>query len=230
MELRSLASGSSGNACLVRNGGEAILVDAGISARRLETMILAEGLNPQSLLGVVLTHEHSDHSRGITQLSALFGLPIYASAGTFRALGSPPNLDWRRLEGGKITSIGSIDVVPVQIPHDAAEPFVYRFESDQTSAAIATDFGSATDALDEAFRDLDVLVLEANHDESWLWKGGYPWSSRSAWRAIMGISPTTRPVESWLAWAHERPVRCGSHTSANRTTPQSMRFGLSAQR
>jgi phosphoribosyl 1,2-cyclic phosphodiesterase len=174
-------------------------------------MIRAEGLDPQSLLGVVLTHEHSDHSRGVMQLSALFGLPIYASAGTFRALGSPPSLDWRRLEGGKITSIGSIDVVPVQIPHDAAEPFIYRFESDHSSAAIATDFGSATDALNEAFRDLDVLVLEANHDESWLWKGGYPWSlkkrvasdhghiSNDTAGRILARLGTRAPREVWLA-------------------------------
>jgi phosphoribosyl 1,2-cyclic phosphodiesterase len=211
VELRSLASGSSGNAYLVRDGREAILVDAGISARRLEAMLWEEGLNPASLRGIVLTHEHSDHARGVWQMTVRFGLPVYASIGTFRALGSPPEIDWRRLDGGRATSIGPIDVVPVNVPHDAEEPFVFRFESDHMCAAIATDFGSPTAALDEAFRDLDLLVLEANHDEDWLWRGSYPWSLKKRVASDVGhISNVTAgqiiarlgvraPRQVWLA-------------------------------
>jgi phosphoribosyl 1,2-cyclic phosphodiesterase len=176
VELQSLVSGSSGNSCLVRDARTAVLVDAGISCRRLEVMFRDLSVDPCSLQAIILTHEHSDHARGMAQLVARFGLPVYASAGTFRALGSPANVDWRQLRGGQITSIGSIDVIPVDVPHDAAEPFVYRFQSDHFSAAIATDFGSSTDAIYDAFRDLDLLVLEANHDEDWLWRGSYPWS------------------------------------------------------
>ena len=176
MEIRSLVSGSSGNAFLVREGRSALLVDAGISARRLEAMLCSEGLNPGALMGIVLTHEHADHARGTLQLATRFQVPVYASAGTFRGLGSPEELDWRRLTAGVPRSIGKIDVIPVPVPHDAAEPFVFRFESDQFSAAIATDFGSPTEAIRDAFRGLDLLVVEANHDEDWLWRGSYPWS------------------------------------------------------
>jgi phosphoribosyl 1,2-cyclic phosphodiesterase len=151
-------------------------VDAGISARRLEAMLCAEGLNPGALLGIVLTHEHADHARGTRQLAARFNVPVYASAGTFRALGSPHDLDWRRLSAGRPCSIGAIDVIPVPVPHDAAEPFVFRFETDHFAAAIATDFGSPTESIRDAFRGVDLLVVEANHDEEWLWRGGYPWS------------------------------------------------------
>jgi phosphoribosyl 1,2-cyclic phosphodiesterase len=110
------------------------------------------------------------------QLATRFQLPVFTSTGTFRALGSPGEIDWRRLVAGVPSSIGPIDVIPVIVPHDAAEPFVFRFEMEHFSAAIATDFGSPTDAIREAFRGLDVLVLEANHDEDWLWRGSYPWS------------------------------------------------------
>ena len=186
MELRSLVSGSSGNAYLVRDGQSALLVDVGLSARRLEALLCAEGLNPASILGLVVTHEHADHARGVKPFAARFGLPVYASAGTFRALGSPPDLDWRRLIGGVPTAIGSIDVLPVDVPHDAAEPFVFRFEAEHCSAAIATDFGSPTDGIRDAFRGLDLLVLEANHDVDWLWRGGYPWSLKQRVASDLG--------------------------------------------
>ena len=139
-------------------------------------MLCAEGLNPGALMGIVLTHEHADHARGTLQLATRFQLPVFTSTGTFRALGSPEQLDWRRLTAGVPTSVGAIDVIPVPVPHDAAEPFVFRFESAHFAAAIATDFGSPTEAIREAFRCLDLLVLEANHDVDWLWRGGYPWS------------------------------------------------------
>lgn len=176
MELRSLASGSSGNAYLVRSGASAILVDAGLSARRLVAMLRAEQLEPAGLTGIAVSHEHSDHVRGIQQLAARFQIPIYATEGTYRALGAPPTWDWRKLIPGRIASVGSLDLLPIAVPHDAAGPCVFRIEADYTTLAIATDFGSPTDALDEAFRGLDLLVLEANHDEDWLWQGSYPWS------------------------------------------------------
>lgn len=211
MELRSLASGSSGNAYLVRDGRTAILVDAGLSARRLEAMLWAEALNPGSLAGIVLTHEHADHARGTKQLATRFNIPVYASAGTFRALGSPEDVDWRALTREVPTSIGSIDVIPIHVPHDAAEPFVFRLETEHFAAAIATDFGSPTDAIRNAFRGLDLLVLEANHDEDWLWRGSYPWTLKKRVASDYGhISNETAahivtslgiraPRELWLA-------------------------------
>ncbi|MFN0072872.1 MAG: MBL fold metallo-hydrolase [Chloroflexota bacterium] len=176
MELRSLASGSSGNAYLVRDGRTSLLIDAGISARRLEAALRAEGLEPRNLTGIIISHEHSDHVRGAAQFALRHHTPVHTSAGTYQAMGSPATLDWRALSGSRTVTIGTVEVTPIDVPHDAAEPLVFRLEANHAAIAIATDFGCPTEAMHEAFAELELLVLEANHDEEWLWRGSYPWS------------------------------------------------------
>jgi phosphoribosyl 1,2-cyclic phosphodiesterase len=176
VELRSLASGSSGNAYLVQHGETALLIDAGISGRRLDLMLRHEGIVPGLLNGILVTHEHADHIRGVAQIARKFGAPLYGSLGTLRAMGLSHQLDWRSISTGEPVAMGSLDVIPIGVPHDAAEPLVYRIQCAGAALAIATDFGSPTPELESAFRDLDLLVLEANHDEDWLWRGHYPWS------------------------------------------------------
>jgi phosphoribosyl 1,2-cyclic phosphodiesterase len=178
MRFASLGSGSRGNATLVEAGTTRLLVDNGFSLReslrRLERLAVA----PDTLSGILLTHEHSDHVGGVVALARRFGLPVWATAGTQRAMaarglldGAP--VDFRRVLRGQAFTAGDVAVEPVRVPHDAAEPVQYVFQAGGARLGVLTDLGSLTDAVVAAYRDCDALCLECNHDADMLRNGPY---------------------------------------------------------
>lgn len=175
MDVRALASGSSGNAYLIKSGASAILVDAGISARRLTLMLKQEGVHTGDLLGILVTHEHSDHVRGAAQLSAAFEAPVVSTLGTFRASRLDATTPCISVSRSSSISLGPFEIHIIPVQHDAEEPCAFRIGADGAHIAIATDFGQPTEGLVEMIEDLDLLVLESNYDEDRLWRGSYPW-------------------------------------------------------
>lgn len=175
LKLVSLASGSKGNATLILSNTTAILVDAGISANRLAEELRQFGLTLSRLDGVVVTHEHSDHVKGLAKLCEY--TDIYAHPRTQSALCEKCG-DLKRLvqvedyDGG--FEIGDVKVLPFRIPHDAAYPLGYSFECHGARCSVATDIGVPTFGVLKNIKDSDVVLLEANYDVDMLKEGKYP--------------------------------------------------------
>lgn len=182
MEFYTLASSSGGNAALLRHGGTAILLDAGISARRIAQALAALGLTPERLNAVLITHEHSDHVSGVATLSKKYAVPIYASRGTAHFL-SCAGENLRIFEAGEAFAVGDFEVRSFRTSHDAADSVDYRLDCPDGSFGALTDTGFVTDAAAAALPGVDVLLLEANHDPDMLQSGPYPYHLK---RRVLG--------------------------------------------
>lgn len=175
----SLYSGSSGNCIFVEHGGTKILIDAGLSGKRIIEALTSIGENPSEVSAILVTHEHSDHTRGIGILSRKFDVPIFANEKTWAAMEreiGPVNSKNRQcFSTGMEFTIGSIGVKPFLIPHDASEPVGYSFFAENKKITSATDIGHISNALLQEMMNSDILLLEANHDIEMLKVGPYPW-------------------------------------------------------
>ncbi|MBF1346293.1 MAG: MBL fold metallo-hydrolase [Megasphaera micronuciformis] len=171
-----LASGSGGNATLVCCGSTKILIDAGISYRRITNALSARGYRPDDIDALFLTHEHTDHVQGLPILLKNTDMPVYTTEETWRALGKmATSAPGRFVPLTKRVGVGDIYVVPFEIPHDAARPVGYAVYDGQTKITYATDLGYVTPSVRGAASHADILVLEANHDEDMVRQGPYPY-------------------------------------------------------
>lgn len=181
MRLCSIASGSSGNCIYVGSGKYSVLVDTGISGKKIEEGLHELELETKDIDAILITHEHSDHIKGLGVLSRRYGIPVYTTAGTRRALenmtalGKIPQGIMHTIRPDEPFDIGDLTIKPFRISHDAAEPVGYRIENGTRSAAVATDMGQYDDYIVEKLSKLDVLLLEANHDVHMLEVGAYPY-------------------------------------------------------
>ena len=170
-----LGSGSKGNAVVLESGRRRLLIDAGFSCRELERRMRAVGIEPSTLEALVLTHEHSDHARGAELFSLRYRLKVYATAGTLAEV--PLRRPGETLASGTRCEVGGFLVEPFAIPHDAREPVGLVVEDGAGHRlGLAADLGSATRLAWGRLRDLDLLILETNHDLEMLRSGPYPWS------------------------------------------------------
>ena len=178
LEVTVLASGSSGNALLVRSGDCSVLVDAGLSARRLGAGLEACGVAPGSLSGILLTHEHGDHTKGLKVFVGKYGVPVFANPLTADHLKRQGiGARWNLFSSGAGFVLGSIEVLPFSVPHDAADPVGFVLRSNGTGFAVLTDLGYATRQVVESVRGVNALLIETNHDEALLQKDTRrPWS------------------------------------------------------
>lgn len=187
LKFTVLSSGSTGNATLVANGEVTLMIDAGFSCRRIDELLLERGVTGQELSGILITHEHSDHIKGLGAVARKYNLPIYANAETWKAMdkmiGQIPEENRILLGSGETRDFGSLRVESFAISHDAAEPVGYTFYDGKEKLSVCTDLGYASDKVKAAIADSDVLVLEANHDIEMLRMGRYPWNIK---RRILG--------------------------------------------
>ena len=176
MRLTVFASGSSGNCLLLSGGGTHILIDAGISTRRLSELLEERCLSLQDIGGVLITHEHSDHISGLLGLTRRCGVEILAPRTVAARLrGMLPQLDERLrvIPVGEDFSLSRLTVRAFHTPHDTDESVGYRVEGDGVFA-LATDMGCLTDEVRDNLRGADAALIEANHDEDMLRYGRYP--------------------------------------------------------
>lgn len=181
MRLCSIASGSSGNSIYVGNDNTHILVDAGISKKRINDGLHELGVKSEELNGILITHEHVDHIKGLGVFSRKYQIPIYATRGTiegiraYKGLGCMPEGLLHEIEIDKDFKVGDIDVHPFAISHDANQPSGYRMNHNGKSIAVATDLGKYDDYTVDNLKNLSALLLEANHDIHMLEVGPYPY-------------------------------------------------------
>ena len=179
LEVITLGSGSSGNAALVRDGTTSILVDAGLSAKQLTARLAACGVTPDELAGILVTHEHGDHTSSLRVLLNRHSLPVYCNAMTARALqdGGLKHTNWRLFQNGAEFALGGFTVRAFSVPHDAADPVGFRISSSDGCFGVLTDLGYATQMVFDALRGVKALLIETNHDEDLLQKcTKRPWS------------------------------------------------------
>ncbi|GEN53163.1 MBL fold metallo-hydrolase [Halobacillus faecis] len=189
MRFSVLASGSTGNAFYIESGDERILVDAGLSGKKMEGLLDQVNIDPQSLSRILVTHEHSDHIKGLGIMARRYNLPIYANEKT-----------WNAMEGqiGKLSidqkfhfsmeetrTFGGLDVESFAVSHDAADPMFYTFHKDGKKIALVTDLGYVSERIKKTVEGADAYIFESNHDVSMLRMGRYPWNVK---RRILGDS------------------------------------------
>ncbi len=177
LEFCTLASGSGGNSVLLSCGRTHILIDAGISMRRIASSLRGMGLTPSDISAVLVTHEHSDHISGLPTLTRYYQIPVYAPQKTASALlESQPSLGGvlNAFEAGGCFEIGGAAIHSFRTPHDTPESVGYRIHDGNRSFAVLTDLGYVPDCVYEAVRGSDAVILEANHDIGLLESGPYP--------------------------------------------------------
>ena len=189
MRMCSIASGSSGNCIYLGDDDTHVLVDAGISAKRIEEGLKNLDVSPRDVSGILVTHEHSDHIQSLGVMARRYGIPLYMTGGTAdwitrrEAIGKIDEGLIREIRSDDPFSIGTLLVEAFEIPHDAAQPVGYRVSSGGKSAAVATDLGRVSDYIADHLYNLDAVLLEANHDLNMLQCGRYPYQLK---RRIMG--------------------------------------------
>ncbi len=188
MRVTVLGSGSRGNSVAVSVNDKTLLIDAGFGPRAVVRRAKTAGHTIESIVGILLTHEHIDHTREVAPVAATFGCPIYGSAGTLAALES--RLDGAQLlpiETHRAYEIAPFSVTACLTSHDAAESLAFTVESPENGGAklgVAYDLGRASSAVRFLLRGCHCLILESNHDETMLRMGPYPAALR---KRIAGV-------------------------------------------
>ncbi len=181
MKLCSIASGSSGNCVYVGSQNTNLLVDAGVSAKRIEYGLSDIDIIPNTIQGILITHEHSDHISGLGILARKYHIPIYATYETARALqqikslGNVPLELYNYVTPNETFFINDICVEPFSTSHDASNPVCYTMQSEGHKIGVATDLGKYDDYIVSKLEGSDVLYIEANHDVNMLMVGKYPY-------------------------------------------------------
>ncbi len=180
MKFASFASGSSGNCEFLSDGENSILIDAGISTKRIVEGLCGIGTSPDDVCGILITHEHSDHIQGINVFSGKYNKPIYGTYNTLKKIeenDKQHKVDtslFRVVRADEAFDIGEMKITPYSISHDAADPVCYRIESEGRSFGMATDLGMYDSYIVDRLSGCNTLFIEANYDVAMLQAGKYP--------------------------------------------------------
>jgi len=220
--ITSLNSGSNGNCYYVGNEREAILVDAGISCREIEKRMARLCLSMQKVKAIFVSHEHSDHIRGIPVLAKKFNLPVYITPGTLLHLGNSLDMQLvHHLREFETVSIGELQVTSFPKEHDASEPHSFIVSCRDINVGVFTDIGVVCDRLIRYFSQCHAAFLEANYDDEMLDNGGYPYYLKKRIRGGKGHLSNKQALA--LFNTHRPPHMTHlllSHLSHNNNNPQ----------
>ncbi len=181
MDFCSIASGSSGNCIFLGTDHASILIDAGISGKRVTEGLRRLERKPDEVDAILITHEHADHISGLGVLARRYGIPVYATPGTIREIKKTASLGkidaslFHEIHADEPFSICGAQIQPFTVSHDAAEPVAYRICCGEKSAAVATDLGYYDEYTVEHLKGLDAVLVESNHDVGMLQTGSYPY-------------------------------------------------------
>lgn len=180
-QLCSLASGSSGNCIYVGNDNTHILIDAGISGKRIKEGLTSINIDPDNLDGILVTHEHSDHIKGLGVMARRHRIPIYLTSQTWselkdnKTVGKIDEALIRFIKPDKAFYVNKMEIMPFKTFHDATDSVCYTFNSDNKKIGMVTDSGKFDEYMINHLRDSNLLYVEANHDVKMLESGSYPY-------------------------------------------------------
>lgn len=219
----SIASGSSGNCGLYVNGGTAVLFDLGVSVRRLRQALGTLELDVPDLAGVLITHEHIDHVKGLATFVKKYDVPLFATRPTAEALAHKTPCAAGKLHpffGGESFELGGLSVQSFLTPHDAAESVGYVLRDDRYSLGFATDLGFMPSQVKQKLLGCDAVVLESNHDPVMLQNGPYPWPLKQRVGGAQGhlSNPDCAACATELAQGGTRTLIL-AHLSEHNNTP-----------
>jgi len=181
LEVSVLASGSSGNSIFIGDKKNSILIDAGLSGKKIEERLKMIDRDPTCIDAILVTHEHSDHIKGVGVLSRRFDIPVYANELTWQ--GAISNLGKISEANCKIFKdsfmFGKFGIEPFSIPHDANDPVGFIVNHRNNKISIATDMGFMPDDVKNKLKRSDFIIIESNHDLEMLMNGSYPWSLKN---------------------------------------------------
>jgi phosphoribosyl 1,2-cyclic phosphodiesterase len=222
IEICALASGSNGNCYYIGNEDDAILVDAGISCKQILGRMVERGLDAKKVRAVFISHEHSDHVRGIRVLGKRLDIPAYLTKGTFKSLyyTNQPQAA-RFFEPGEPVKIGAFTIHSFLKNHDASEPTSFRIESSGLNIGVFTDIGTACLNVTSQLNRCNAIFLETNYDEKMLWEGFYPYHLKKRIGSDVGHLSNKQAFD--LLSEHAcKELQCVflSHLSAENNTPQ----------
>ena len=228
MRYCSLGSGSRGNATLVVEQQQALLIDCGFSRKNILQRMQQAELPAEQLQGVLVTHEHSDHAKGVQSLCEALDIPFYSSHGTARKMQWQQHALWRCIRGDESVTIAGMQVMPVVVPHDAQEPlqFVVRGRRDHC-LGVLSDLGSLTPHVVHRYRRCHGLQVEANHDPQMLQRGPYPPALRARVAGQFGHLSNQQCAEllQRVRWSGLQSVTAG-HISEKNNDEQLVRQAL----
>lgn len=180
LQFSVLASGSTGNAIYVETEDHSFLIDAGLSGKQMEALFQKIDRDMGKLSGILVTHEHSDHIKGVGIVARKYKLPVYANEKTWQAMdgliGQVPVEQKFIFNMETVKTFGSLDIESFGVSHDAADPMFYVFHHGEKKVVIITDTGYVSDRMKGLISNADAYVFESNHDVQMLRMGRYPWS------------------------------------------------------
>lgn len=226
MRFCSLASGSDGNCHYVEGDGAAILIDAGLSGKHIETNMRERGLCPEAPEAILLTHEHADHISGVAVWARRYGTRVYATAGTWAGMGPlaeriPGELQYVICPNEPF-GIGTLKITPIPVCHDAEDPVAYLIAEGDASLAVVTDTGTMTEEIFAALLGTKLAVLESNYDLYMLRHGPYPRELQRRIEGCLGHLSNHDCGEALSALYAANPDRICllGHLSQNNNTPE----------
>jgi len=220
--VSSIASGSNGNCYYVGNSTEAVLIDAGISCREIEKRMARLQLSMQKVKAIFISHEHSDHIRGLEVLAKRFALPVYATSATLKRCGfSETHSLSRPLNVNNPVVVGELSITPFSKLHDAVEPCSFTIRQGTVNVGVFTDIGVACENVRHHFSQCDAAFLETNYDDDLLEKGNYPYHLK---RRIRGGFGHLSNKQALALFTKHKPAHMShlflSHLSKNNNCPQ----------
>lgn len=175
LEAHVLASGSDGNCTIIESDGEAIMIDAGVSCRRILSLMEREGIDSSCVKAILLTHEHTDHIMGAGPTARKLNVPVYCNRPTFEAC-NLGKIDYRQISTGTSFELCGMNILPLPTSHNAAEPNAFLTEADGKKILVATDTGKLTYQVEHALSISDLAIIESNYDTNMLTNGPYPFN------------------------------------------------------
>lgn len=180
MKFSVLASGSTGNAVYVESGDQAFIVDAGLTGKKMDQLFQKIDRDIKKLSGILVTHEHTDHIKGVGVLARKYNVPVFANEKTWDAMdhlvGKIPTEKRFHFDMETVKTFGGLDIESFGVSHDAADPMFYTFHENGRKLVVITDTGYVSDRMKGIIRGADSYIFESNHDVSMLQMGPYPWS------------------------------------------------------
>lgn len=222
IEICAIASGSNGNCYYVGNETDAVLVDVGIFRKQVLLRMDEVGLNIEKVRAIFISHEHSDHMRGVRVLSKTYDIPVYMTSATFNKSWNPNRPgSYQLFQDGVPVHINSLTIHPFLKHHDAAEPCSFRIETQGKHIGVMTDIGHVCENVSSHFEQCHAVFLESNYDEEMLMNGSYPWHLKN--RVASDVGHLSNKQSANLAkekMSNKLELLLLSHLSGENNTPE----------